>query len=877
MSRKAQVNSMLIKVVLGVVIMGIIILGATTGISKNFNNFDKRIKDVDGNDISLSDQNFDEDDYMTTEGKIAMHSLETLAMAINALAKNDEIKHKHDPLSKKVKITYYAEFDQEQGKDIQSQCSHYVSTVGKKTVNCKSYLDEKYMDDKLTPRDIEKVTSFKVEVDGKTCLVDYPHDTFGGLDLIGMPKNTDNCMTAPNRVDCSGISVYYCGKTLWSITSYVNLTNEKDSQFKKVSDFKRDGWIGAGFSKINGGINLIKGSVGIKTDLQKNSFCEDGQVFGLEDEHQMCVYCDMDKYNGNGQCAVTEFELPQKITPKESESWLQGYGDPAFIVYSEVFPQGEEESWQVSEMTILSAGLTVGFIALDFIPLVGKGAGVVVKKITKEVGDATVKKVGTKISQSYAKSTLKKLNSIVDEIDEVGEVITKKSSKELAKESITNQRNFFLSNFKALIKNADQFDEALFKKSVLKMDKVLKNLPKGAKAELFEKTAKMSDDIIDEGGSVIWKNILDEPSTLTTKSLENSLIGITSSGEHASLMGQIVLGMKKFKRGVEVGTVGAGAASIALYSAWLDAGNEKYTPAGYNTLSLSKVSSFEQRSVIDLANEAKDMFIRLDKDEKDGVFTNRFFLASPCKTDLDIRKEKCTCSVENVVKNKNNIWQAYLKETDSGYIPVTNVADVTEDSYELETFHITDTRAAGIKGAQIVGVMTPAGGLIAANQIAISLTTKDFPILDKDVNTNMAVKECRTRSWFDSQVASFNNVDVETDCIVITDVENPNYKDYNGGYNYCYSRDNMGATIAKGAILVAQVGISFAFATATGGVGLLAAPVAGIIGTSLEAMIDNLSRWPRRDMADGISNTLSGSSSSSSSQNVDPDLYNVDI
>ncbi|MFA6088885.1 MAG: hypothetical protein WC755_03400 [Candidatus Woesearchaeota archaeon] len=376
----------------------------------------------------------------------------------------------------------------------------------------------------------------------------------------------------------------------------------------------------------------------------------------------------------------------------------------------------------------------------------------------------------------------------------------------------------FLTEFEALKKTTGGLDEELFKKSVGQMETALKNMNPDAKLKLANKMKGSMQNMLNTKGEFDTQKFLSiaggdaSSRNALRKSMDDLYLNRESQG-FKGLFDEIdAIGHTQTSGFAAKGGVIATATAVALYSSWMDSTNEKFTPAGYNNIAISSVSSYESRKIIPLDNRAKDYFIQIDKGEEDGNFVNRLFLVSPCKTDLNLKVKKCTCAAEQVVEENDGQWSGYLKNTSNGYIPLRNVpSDVKFSIQEIDG--------------------------------------EPMPILDDSVNVDWAVKDCQERNGFFG--SPFNNVDVKIDCIVVSEGANAlnNYENYNEGYNYCYTGENRAATAAKGVILASQIGITMAVTAGTFGVGVVpAAAISSAGGIWLNYAIDEKSKWPRRGL-----------------------------
>lgn len=918
---------------------------------------------------------FDYESFYSEDDKIALTSMQVLVAAINNLSNNEEVgvEGKKIDKDKTLEITFYATFEQDikyaPNTRFQAPCTIKGITRYDKdySVNCKDEFDKTSRYKRRTPYDIDDVHNFEVRIGGKTCPKIENSSKYAGQDLETWNKKTeDHCNESPSYVICEGYKIYYCGKSAWTLKAYVEKTDKEE---QNIAHFQSD-YLSIITDMASSAVDSLKRVFGVSPDKVSSAYCYAGkEIKVLNSNVTLCLKCDNNI--GDGKCSLEGFELPQEVNKDTAKEWIGGYGDPDYIAYLEMFPQGEEESWQISPVSILSVSFMVG-AGLEVLPLVGKIKPIVniwskikfaskstIKSIFKQMDNALpslskrtsneIAKTAIEIGQPnlnlalagrvgasevYIRNTVKMsldnlptASMFIDDAaslsDDVAVVVRKyineetgelsqegiqrisddvyvmfkdKADKTLADPAVidkaglelktqvddiikntdfkkaiddiiaiskmTQDQKSFRANIMGLFEKSSQSKKLyVLKKDVLdssigKMDEILENLPNDVKEKLFKKSSENYVDFLNPvTGKINWKkifgssNIDDGVINDLTKQLDDAFIFnpkykdllsnrfITGTELGADISTFSSEALIKYKKRIAAGFL------IGVYSQRMDALNEKYSPAGYGEIALSKVSSYEPRRLFSLSEAAKELFIRLDKEDRDDKFTNRLHLVSPCKTDLDIRKERCLCAVENSVKNVNGQWTGYLLESgqpgEKSYIPVLNTGDKIIP--EEKSFTLTDTRTAANKFIQIAIPGSP--GIV--NTIGASRTVK-YPIIYQA--PEFAVKECQTRSWFDQQISAFNNLDVETDCINIAEADNvgSKYSGYNDGYNYCYAGENVGAELLKLGIIAAQIGVSTALGPT--GVGILAAGGINILLNYGVLTIDDYSKWPNKDL-----------------------------
>jgi hypothetical protein len=134
-----------------------------------------------------------------------------------------------------------------------------------------------------------------------------------------------------------------------------------------------------------------KGSAsGDCSDFEGNLlFYEDNDIKGTGYRDPLQKYV-CDRTADTMKCKVIHFQLPQKISV--ADEWIKGFGDPAFLVYYQKFPNGPETAWSGASVWIENA-VDVFFAWF----LIGKGV-----KLGKTIITATGKKMAAKIGSKVA-------------------------------------------------------------------------------------------------------------------------------------------------------------------------------------------------------------------------------------------------------------------------------------------------------------------------------------------------------------------------------------------------------------------------------------------------------------------------------------------
>ena len=215
----------------------------------------------------------------------------------------------------------------------------------------------------------------------------------------------------------------YKGSSMASFTGYLTLGEESEPTIECKTSSKTDKEKAVTEQWYGGGVTS-------NPDPSKYFDCETrGGIFG-------CYYCergtripgknDCEYTTSSAECDVKNFYLPQSFdgffTGKPKE-YIAGYGDPAFIIYFQQFPKGEDAAWSsFSEWyrgvgTVLFAGMCISNVLKPVtkpLKLLFQG-----KKIAK-LGEVA-KAAGTKVDDS-----VNWIKSIVDKV-KTGKTVFRKT------------------------------------------------------------------------------------------------------------------------------------------------------------------------------------------------------------------------------------------------------------------------------------------------------------------------------------------------------------------------------------------------------------------------------------------------------------------
>ena len=134
------------------------------------------------------------------------------------------------------------------------------------------------------------------------------------------------------------------------------------------------------------------------------------------EEYYASIYAWIDNCEQNLECAVNNFQLPEDFDGLVGtvEEYINGYGDPSFLVYWQNFPVGEDEDWTSASAWYQSVGRMMlwGFCLTGALGPVMKWASAPVKTIVNTAG----KKASNLVN--WVTRAAKSGSSVADDIDD---------------------------------------------------------------------------------------------------------------------------------------------------------------------------------------------------------------------------------------------------------------------------------------------------------------------------------------------------------------------------------------------------------------------------------------------------------------------------
>ncbi len=397
------------------------------------------------------------------------------------------------------------------------------------------------------------------------------------------------------------------------------------------------------------------------------------------------VTCNKEKQ----MCFVYNFYLPQKDV---DDAFVQAFSDPKYLIYYEIFPAGEEKAWTMNRplsyrAVLLSGGLNVimGSV-LSVGGKVAKGAGkklveyvegvsskIFVRSVSKEGKGAMIEYLTKKIGNR------KEIEGLIDgisrgdrkSIKKLAEYVSKnKITKEEAMEIILANTNKYTRDEIGKMIDSDLMEIAMknMEIDVSKKSFSLKIIS-GKMREIREFFKRIKDSFQRDKENKYFKKHLSKKVNDAMKkyamflkkspTLQYATVdALASAGKEIGIDDNLVESVEEFadcsifaeifSRNNNKFRIACAVIYMLSYNAVKeDMSNEKYRSHGFNTIwiyspfiYLNSVFSFGKKAYpAYLPDSLEGYYLILDKDHN-GVSDSdrRFYLASPCKATLVLKK-----------------------------------------------------------------------------------------------------------------------------------------------------------------------------------------------------------------------------------------------
>ena len=211
-----------------------------------------------------------------------------------------------------------------------------------------------------------------------------------------------------------------CGKNYYqykALSEMPSILSEVDDIHKTIYDKLSVISVKSPEEKFSSGLVVLRDAVisgkddemiihhknGVKESLDKNSI---ERILDLSAEKE-------------AKCEVRNFKMPETFSglTSSAEEYINGFGDPSFLVYYQSFPAGEDADWssQSEWFTGVNKAMFIAMCALDIIKPIAK-AGQVAKKALEKASQKVTEKIAGKVEQSVIDDGLKSIERLFPEL-----------------------------------------------------------------------------------------------------------------------------------------------------------------------------------------------------------------------------------------------------------------------------------------------------------------------------------------------------------------------------------------------------------------------------------------------------------------------------
>lgn len=421
------------------------------------------------------------------------------------------------------------------------------------------------------------------------------------------------------------------------VKRWINESNEPFTPYKSESDIEEQ--------KVHDSMKaLICATNVVASDkLEYKNNCEGA----VEKNNAMCygnscVSCKKELPSLPNECSVNEFELPQKVDTASEQSslplglgyisplnWISAYGDPKYVIYYEAFPLGEEEAWQLDVSEVSLSMIAAFDIGLPVGGALFRGGKTAITKGAEILADSKLAKAATLMSKASGTYYVYKFVAATGRV--LIRPITWTASKisGVIKSGVTYTKD---AAGKIVMKS---ISPEIYIKVFADAESVLKYAKQEDIKKFFDKNAWLNLDELVEG---IRKN--DESVTeLAEHILKDPKISLAKTSFLEKLK-DLPANIKPF---AEKSALNMLVLPAAIVMSKEDSMDDKFAPIGVNAIGFKKPYNealITGQTLPGLNDDANKYFLALNKD---GDLQQRFFLASPCKTNLKVTSQKCKC------------------------------------------------------------------------------------------------------------------------------------------------------------------------------------------------------------------------------------------
>ncbi len=614
-------------------------------------------------------------------------------------------------------------------------------------------------------------------------------ELFSGRELRGIDVSKgETCENSVNNLRIPGLDIFYCGKGEDFVKFDLQTTNQNTvERYIGVTDEKVLRYPGLGHILFE---SLTWGEIDEAQILRAKLSCENGKFID-----GVCVECEKD------QCIIKGFELPQDVTLETAPGRIAGYGDPKYLIYYQQFPPGEESAWQYNDVASLSQAAMEGAFYGALVPVGGQ-----------------ILKIGGRLAVSANKIIMRSVNPL-------------RAVKDVAYYSRVAVQKIFRNG---------KISKAAVEKTSKQGAQTLEIVDDPA----FDKILARAKSITPESDNLAltMKNQIPLSDAPSVNQINNAFDSVASEVSQRSIF-QKMMRSPAFVSGTSIryGT------AILFYIGLMyeDSIIQKFHPVGVNALAIRQPMFENHISLPDgflakqLSDSVKQFTLILDKHKPDGKDRERLYFASPCKTDIIIKKVSCTCAAELTTaeeiregENAGELDALYHLRRQAPntpyYIPQTGLIDDNQTfQKEFATFRGHDLRIQ--QDAQKSFVVSSGG------------------------DDSQAISYCTENGWFKRTFSTETNV--QSQCLLYS-LDKSAYTDYNDGNNFCHEKSSTTKQIATVGLYavatVVDVAVTGVVTVKTAGLGSYAAyaVTSMVTSTVTNVIVQKIASdfmWPRGD------------------------------
>ena len=265
------------------------------------------------------------------------------------------------------------------------------------------------------------------------------------------------------------------------------------------------------------------------------------------------------------------------------------------------------------------------------------------------IGSSLEKELREEALEAYKSKIAKEMAQ--EAVERQTQTLTKSAAREMLKE--IRAQNFFGNLFKETM---GMTDDKVVKDALVKTLKQADSLPFWSRKYVLDQATELTDQFFDDkgllnvvkifGGETAEKTTKEATEKTTNEFFDSLTKALLPEQREKFIQQAAEAGWEGSKKAVKFSAKAAWAdkekyllaTGLAMYFLMQEAANEKYESVGLNSLAVDRPGLISVPIDFELGDAAAEFFItpRLHK-------RSRFYLASPCKADLIIQQDLCSC------------------------------------------------------------------------------------------------------------------------------------------------------------------------------------------------------------------------------------------